>query len=90
MVIENMAAEHYSRFDISGKDSFIKIIVTAALILIANIIKFSLQDYIGYGTPFLVYFGLVMLCGRFIGFWHAIASLFICGIIAAVFFYAAC
>ena len=86
MIVENLATAHFSRFDISSKSVAVKVTVTVVLIVLANILKFSLQDYIGEGTPFLLYFGFTMLCGRFIGFWYAIACLLVCGIVAFIFF----
>lgn len=86
MVIDNITPEHYSRLDISNKSIAVKILATVALIVVANILKFPLQNYIGAGTPFLLYFGFIMLCGRFIGFWYGIACMIACGIIALIFF----
>lgn len=86
MIIESFSPDFFSRFDLSNKSLLTKIFATCCLVLLANLIKLSLHDYIGVGTPFLIYFGFVMICGRFIGFWYAIACLLVCGVTAAIYF----
>jgi PAS domain S-box-containing protein len=86
MVVETPTPEYYSKVDISNRSMPFKIAVTIALIALANLITFALQNFIGLGTSFLIYFGFIMLCGRFIGFWHSIICMIACGLIASVFF----
>ncbi|CAN5830460.1 hypothetical protein BH10BAC2_BH10BAC2_21650 [soil metagenome] len=86
MIVENLTTAHYSRLDISNRSAPFKTTATVVLIIAANLIKYYLKDYVGAGTPFLVYFGFIMLCGRFIGFWYGMMCTIACGITAAIFF----
>ncbi len=86
MIVESQPGDHFSRFDLSTENTLVKISATLLLIIIANFLKFILKEYISIGTPFLIYFAIVMACGRFIGFWYAVFCFMVCGIIAAIFF----
>lgn len=86
MVVETLTPGYYSKLDISNRSIAFKVAATIILIALANLIKFALHDYIGAGTPFLIYFGFIMLCGRFIGFWYGMICMITCGIIATIFF----
>lgn len=86
MIVENFTTANYSRLDISNKSVPVKTAVTVILIIAANLIKFYFKDYIGEGTPFLIYFGFIMLCGRFIGFWYGMLCTAVCAVSATIFF----
>ncbi|MEO7491067.1 MAG: DUF4118 domain-containing protein, partial [Ferruginibacter sp.] len=81
-----MQQSNYHQFDVSKRPVWQKLLITLFLLCIANIIKYLLRDYIGHGAPFLLYFGSIMLCGRFIGFWYAIASTLVFALIATIYF----
>lgn len=74
------------KLDLSAKSTTVKVIVTILLMVLVNILKLLLKDYISSSTPFLLYFGLVLICGRYIGFWYAIFACLVCGVVAYVFF----
>ena len=89
MIVETLPGvpgDHFSKFDLSTKNTLVKISATLLLIIIANFLKFTLKEYISVGTPFLIYFAFVMACGRFIGFWYAVFCFVVCGFTATVFF----
>jgi K+-sensing histidine kinase KdpD len=88
MVVETLTPDHYSKLDISNRSTAFKLAITIVLVALANLIMFALQDFIGLGTSFLIYFGFIMLCGRFIGFWYGIICMIACGLIATIYFYA--
>lgn len=81
-----MQQSNYNQFDVSKRPVWQKSLITISLLCVANFIKYLLRDYIGHSTPFLLYFGFIMLCGRFIGFWYAIASTLVFAIIATIYF----
>jgi PAS domain S-box-containing protein len=86
MTAANESSKTYLTLNISKRPAWIKILATAILVCMASLIKYLLRNYIGHGTPFLIYFGFIMLCGRFIGFWYGIAATIIFGIIATIYF----
>ena len=86
MILDGFNIKQFSNFDISNKSLILKISATIALIAIANVIKFSLREYIGDGVPFLIFFTFIILTGFFIGFWYAVTCTLIFGIVGDMYF----
>jgi PAS domain S-box-containing protein len=65
---------------------YIKYGVPLLLTVIVTIIKISLSDYIGQKTPFLLYFGVVIITSRYFGKAPAIIVTLLSAIAANLFF----
>jgi len=65
---------------------YIKYGVPLLLTAVVTIIKIWLSNYIGYKTPFLLYFGVVIITSRYFGKTPAIAVTILSAIVVNVFF----
>src|SRR5689334_8688696 len=86
MILGGFNIKRFSNFDLSNKSLAVKLSATIALIAIANVIKFSLREYIGDGVPFLIFFTFILICGFFIGFWYALICTLVFGVVGDMYF----
>ena len=73
------------KLDLSTRSTTEKLLITLLLVALINSLKFLLKDLIAPSSPFLMFFGLVVICGRYIGFWYAILACMVSGAAAYVF-----
>lgn len=86
MIISNAEEDRFKSLDISEKSLPVKISVTIIGIIIITFLKLTFKDYLGEGVPFLLFFIIILYCGRFIGFWYAVFCTVACGIISYIYF----
>ncbi|RKR81742.1 PAS domain S-box-containing protein [Mucilaginibacter gracilis] len=65
---------------------YIKYGVPLLLTVLVTIIKIEFINYVGYQTPFLLYFGIVIIASRYFGRGPAIGVTLLSGVLANVFF----
>jgi PAS domain S-box-containing protein len=86
MIIANAEQNRFKILDISERSFLVKIFATIIGTLIATFLKLSFKGYLGEGAPFLLFFIVILYCGRFVGFWYATFCTLACGVIGYINF----
>jgi len=86
MIVSDTGKTRFDSLDISEKSFIVKIAIAILGILIVTLLKLLFKDFLGEGVPFLLFFIVILYCGRFVGFWYAVFCSIVCGIISIIYF----
>jgi len=88
MIIGDIERNRFASLEISERSFLVKMTATIIGIIIITLFKLSFKDYLGEGVPFLLFFIVILYCGRFVGLWYGVFCTVVCGLIGYSYFMA--